>query len=425
MLIFNLKNKNIILNNKKILKNVNFSIEKKDFVLFSGDSGSGKTTLINYLTDNYPHLVGRVFQETDQQFTMESPFLELIFLLENIRFPTQKMGKKAKDILKEFHLLNQKDQPVNTLSGGEQQRLALAEASNLNSDLIILDEPFANVDSKNINFLLQKIISLQKKGKTFIIADHNPLLYENLVNKIFTFKNQQVKELNKSQFSNFFNSFRFNYHFLIRKSLPTQETNSINISKLQINFGKKEIFKNAEAKISKSDNLLLLGENGSGKTTLLKAIAGLQKYQGKIKKRGKLILAFQNASETFLKVTVKEEINLSNAKSFNHFLKEKDIEYWLKELNLNFLLSSSVYTLSGGEKKKLQILLIAIQSPDIILLDESFAGLDKNSILKIISLLKTIPSTKIFISHQLFGLDQIINNVYTIEDKQLIKLKRI
>nr|WP_243465327.1 hypothetical protein [Oenococcus oeni] len=62
--------------------------------MLSGVSGSGKTTFINKIVDEYQQTAARVFQNPDQQFTMETPLLELVFLLENLRFPSQKNWTK-------------------------------------------------------------------------------------------------------------------------------------------------------------------------------------------------------------------------------------------------------------------------------------------------------------------------------------------
>ncbi|WP_143803242.1 ABC transporter ATP-binding protein, partial [Oenococcus oeni] len=168
MAVIEFHNQDINVEKKIILKKVNLSIDAGEFILLSGVSGSGKTTFINKIVDEYQQTAARVFQNPDQQFTMETPLLELVFLLENLRFPSQKIGQKIDEILREFHLLDKKNQFVYTLSGGEQQRLALAEAANLKSDLVILDEPFASVDRKNIAFLLDKVKDLKKAGKTII-----------------------------------------------------------------------------------------------------------------------------------------------------------------------------------------------------------------------------------------------------------------
>lgn len=84
-----------------------------------------------------------------------------------------------------------------------------------------------------------------------------------------------------------------------------------------------------------------------------------------------------------------------------------------------------MYTLSGGERKKLQILLLGIQAPDIMLLDEPFTGLDKNSVLNLIDFLNSTRSTKIFTSHQLFALDKIINAAYLIHNHHLTQLEAL
>lgn len=425
MAIIELHNQDIEIEKTTILKNVNLKIEKGEFVLLSGVSGSGKTTFINYLVENYPHQAARVFQEADQQFTMETPFLELVFLFENLCLPEKEIEKKVKSTLKEFHLEDQSKQPVSTLSGGEQQRLALAEAASLNSDLIILDEPFASVDSDNIKFLLSKVKDLQNKGRTIIVADHDPLIYKDMAERIFLFQDYGVKDLAKNKFDDFFKSFDFKYDFKLERKDLNDHQNILESKKLSVAFGQKNILKNIDANLKKGQNLLLVGENGSGKSTFLKTIVGLQKYRGKIIKNGRVILAFQKASDTFLRITVQDEIDLSLKNRFSESFDRQKIDHWLRELHLDKRKDSSVYSLSGGEKKKLQILLIVIQAPQIILLDEAFAGLDQKSVLKMISLLKESSAAKIFVSHQLYALDGIIDSAYKIQNKGLLKLEKL
>ncbi len=311
MAVIEFHNQDINVEKKIILKKVNLSIDAGEFILLSGVSGSGKTTFINKIVDEYQQTAARVFQNPDQQFTMETPLLELVFLLENLRFPSQKIGQKIDEILREFHLLDKKNQFVYTLSGGEQQRLALAEAANLKSDLVILDEPFASVDRKNIAFLLDKVKDLKKAGKTIIVADHNPLIYQGLANRIFLFENQKVKILEKNNFDDFYQGFRYRNNFHLKQAHGNPR---IKIQNLSVGFSNRLLLDNLKTEILNQENVLISGENGSGKSTLLKSIAGLQKYEGKIKTYGRLSLAFQNSSDSFLKTTVDEEIQLSKKK---------------------------------------------------------------------------------------------------------------
>ncbi|WP_134992191.1 ABC transporter ATP-binding protein, partial [Oenococcus oeni] len=236
MAVIEFHNQDINVEKKIILKKVNLSIDAGEFILLSGVSGSGKTTFINKIVDEYQQTAARVFQNPDQQFTMETPLLELVFLLENLRFPSQKIGQKIDEILREFHLLDKKNQFVYTLSGGEQQRLALAEAANLKSDLVILDEPFASVDRKNIAFLLDKVKDLKKAGKTIIVADHNPLIYQGLANRIFLFENQKVKILEKNNFDDFYQGFRYRNNFHLKQAHGNPR---IKIQNLSVGFSNR------------------------------------------------------------------------------------------------------------------------------------------------------------------------------------------
>ncbi|MFT8470079.1 MAG: ABC transporter ATP-binding protein [Oenococcus sp.] len=422
MSIIDFKNQNIEIDGQTILQNINLSINAGDFILLSGASGSGKTTFINELVAKYDKTAARVFQSPDQQFTMETPFYELVFLLENLQYPPDQIENKINQILTEFHLENKKNQLVDTLSGGEQQRLALAEAVNLGTQLVILDEPFASIDRQSIRFLLAKVQELQRRGRTIVIADHNPLIYNGLAQRIFLFDKHTITSLPKTDFRQFYDSFKRQNHFHLKSDF---QSDRIKIDRLSISFPDQIIFDQASALIPDKSSVLIVGENGTGKSTLLKAISGLQEFNGKITSRGKISLAFQNPSDSFLKITVQEELSLSQHKSFHEAMAPAAIEDWLTRLSLKDRLDASVYTLSGGEKKKLQLLLLVIQSPDTILLDEPFAGLDQKSVLDLIALLKTSAATKIFISHQLFAMDQIIDHAYQVQDHKLIRLAEL
>jgi energy-coupling factor transport system ATP-binding protein len=411
MNIVEFNNSNILSHEQVILNNISLSIAERDFVIFSGISGSGKTTLINEIVKNYSGVVGRVFQDANQQFTMETPYMELVFLLENLQVPANEIDKKIDNILNEFHLIDLKNHKVNTeLSGGEQQRLALAEALLIDSKLIILDEPFASVDVINREFLLNKIGEISKT-KTIIIADHNPSIYEKLANRIIHFSDNKIDEIPKSKFVEFYNQFKLVAHF---KSTAVGDS----LIKAE-NFSVDNLFSVNSLKIPKLSKTLIIGENGTGKTSFFNTLLKLKNYQGTIKNKAiKTVPAFQHAEDSFLEITVGDEISFATKHQFSPI--DVDVDYWLRNLNLENKNDQSVYTLSGGEKKKLQILTIVIQNPDLLLLDEPFAGLDINSIKEVVSLLKTNPQqTQIIISHEFHNLEKYINNIIEIKDQKL------
>lgn len=195
-------NINKTINNKKILTNVNLSINEGEIVSVVGPSGAGKTTLINILStlskpditndcsiyiDNYDILnstnnnlskfrnekIGFIFQfhELLPEFTS----IENIILPNLIKgFTKIESYENAKNLLDKIGLKDKENLYPNQLSGGEKQRVAVARALINKPKIVFADEPTGNLDSKNANQLNNLFFELRKKfNNTFVIVTHN------------------------------------------------------------------------------------------------------------------------------------------------------------------------------------------------------------------------------------------------------------
>ena len=196
------KNINKTINDKKILTNVNISINEGEIISVVGPSGAGKTTLINILStlskpdktndcsiyiDNYDILnsnnnnlskfrnekIGFIFQfhELLPEFTS----IENIILPNLIKgFTKIESYENAKKLLDKIGLKDKANLYPNQLSGGEKQRVAVARALINNPKIVFADEPTGNLDSKNANELNKLFFELRKKfNNTFVIVTHN------------------------------------------------------------------------------------------------------------------------------------------------------------------------------------------------------------------------------------------------------------
>lgn len=187
------------------LKSVNFSIHKSDFVLIRGPSGSGKSTLLNIvgLLDNPSQgeilLNGKPvsFEDFDKLATLRSKTISFIFqsfnlnpvltLEENVMVPlmirtdlTQEEKKRrVSDWIKKTGLYEHRHHRPDELSGGQRQRVAIARAMVTEPELVIADEPTANLDSKTARSILEFMRQLnQEKKVTFLFSTHDPVLEE-------------------------------------------------------------------------------------------------------------------------------------------------------------------------------------------------------------------------------------------------------
>ncbi|PWH87126.1 ABC transporter ATP-binding protein [Brumimicrobium oceani] len=186
----------------KVLKGIDISVKEGELISIVGSSGAGKTTLLQILgtlerPDQGTYQVGEKFpfelsQKQLAQFRNESigfvfQFHQLLpefSALENAILPAlirgkqkQEAEKRAKELFSFLNLKNRDHHKPSALSGGEQQRVAVARALMNSPKVILADEPSGNLDTKNSEELHQLFFSLRENfGQTFIIVTHNTQL---------------------------------------------------------------------------------------------------------------------------------------------------------------------------------------------------------------------------------------------------------
>lgn len=182
------------------LSNVNLTIEEGDFIGIMGPSGAGKSTLLLIIATIESPSFGEVYIDSIPISQMLDSDLQLIRLnkigmvfqdyylisslsaLENVLLPLEISGKfnnpiaKAKELLKMVGIReNRFNDNVNKFSGGEKQRISIARALANDPDIIIADEPTANLDTKNSKIIMDIFTNINKQlKKTIIIATHDP-----------------------------------------------------------------------------------------------------------------------------------------------------------------------------------------------------------------------------------------------------------
>lgn len=423
--IIQIKNVTFSYQQKPIWKNLSLTIAPNSCSVLCGASGSGKSTLLKLLAGLYPKYQGQIstgkvivnmtrammFQDPSQQFAMATPREEIIFSLENLKLSRACYQQRLKRAVQFTEAENILDRKFTTLSGGEKQRAALAVLLAMDSQLLLLDEPFASVDPAARAFLIAKLIQLKKMGKTIIISDHLLTGYQDLADHLLESRDGKIISRDITILKKQNNE--TSYHF----ALPDKQGAAFTFSNYSISRQNHILIKQKHLIIPRHQTTLLTGANGSGKSSLLKSLSKLLPYQGSIKFQGQEIaklntrrylrqvgLVFQDANDQFLTITAEDEIALSLKHSD---WDENQTRKWLKRLNLAASLKQPVYTLSGGQKKKLQLLLMLMAGQETLLIDEPLSGLDQDSVAAVVQLLKRQQKTLIIISHQLEGLAQL------------------
>ncbi len=201
----------------KAVDGVSFSIERGELVLLMGPSGSGKTTLLTLisgllkptsgsvridgieLTKKSQKELARIRLEKIGFIFQHFNLLSALTALENVMIPLIIRGvgerdarNRAEKILTDFGLKDRMHHKPEDLSGGEQQRVAIARAVISDPDLIIADEPTANLDSKKGREVMELIRSMVDKGKSAIIASHDPRV-EDFADRILRMEDGKLK----------------------------------------------------------------------------------------------------------------------------------------------------------------------------------------------------------------------------------------
>ncbi len=217
--IISFKNTSIAREGIIVLSQVNFTVEKGEFVYLIGKVGSGKSSIIKTLNAEIPlydgevyvngfaikdiaskkipslrKSMGVVFQDF-QLLTDRSIYDNLLFVLKATGWTNKKeITARINEVLQEVALLDKAKKMPHQLSGGEQQRVVIARALLNHPNLILADEPTGNLDPETSNNIMNLLKSLSEKGKTIVMATHNYNLLERFPARILLCERGRVIE---------------------------------------------------------------------------------------------------------------------------------------------------------------------------------------------------------------------------------------
>ena len=188
------------------LADVNLSVRDDDFVVIAGANGSGKTTLLRHLNGLLSpesgtvtvcgvsvkkdplavrKLVGMVFQDADSQIIGDTVYDDVCFGPENLRLTRDEVEIRARKALADVNLTGSEEKSPHNLSGGEKRRLAIAGVLAMSPRVLLLDEPFSNLDYPATRTVLEQIRQLHEAGHTIIVTTHD-------LEKVISYANRLV-----------------------------------------------------------------------------------------------------------------------------------------------------------------------------------------------------------------------------------------
>ena len=170
-----------------VLQGISFSVLSGDCIVISGPNGSGKTVLMTLIagleapssgaivrtgSSGSDVRVGLVFQEADAQILGDTVEEDVLFGVRNSKLSKDTVACRLETVLKQMGLYEKRHAPARSLSGGEKRRLAVAGILMMEADVIIFDEPFANLDFAGVTQVTAMIAQLKQNWKTVIVLTH-------------------------------------------------------------------------------------------------------------------------------------------------------------------------------------------------------------------------------------------------------------
>ncbi len=435
-----------------VLDGVDLALDRRTFTLIGGASGSGKSTLCRTFNGLIPHFyggrlqgkvtiggrpvadqsvarlfdrVGMVFQNPEAQLFCSTVARELAYGLESLGLPRSDVRRRVTQTAEDLNIEALLDRAPHTLSGGEKHLVTLAAILALAPAVLVLDEPYANLDARHVARIRSILKSVHTGGKGIVICEHRlaPTLPD--VDHMVVLQDGRVAAAGKrgDVLTHDLEAWGLETplplkigkrlklqplplavealppglewpgensgpHHGVAPASAARRPPILEVDGLTAIRGERTVLENVGFEAGAGECLAVVGANGAGKTTLLRQIMGLERPSaGSVHIHGRRIqgqsvariaahvgLAFQNPDNQFFRLTVREEIETGP-----RALKRYDRD-WIRELVERFRLSAYLdrapYRLSGGEKKRVAFASALASRPDILALDEPTAGQD-------------------------------------------------
>ena len=428
------------------LEDISFSINRATTTLITGISGSGKTTLMRCISGISPHLipthtkgslevlgrsidsfemyeiariVGCVFQNPRSQFFTDNVTAEIVFAQENFGETKVAIQNTLDHVSKQFGIEDLLYRDIYTLSQGERQLLAISCSATLDQQILLFDEPSANLDYPNAMRLGTIIKKLNDSGITCIVSDHRFFYLDGVVDKVMSLEDghltsydSQTKFLESKYQYRRFNLFEGRY-----PQIKNRHISNIAVASLYGVYY-KDILKDINLNINVGDICCLIGVNGAGKTTIANILTGyLKPDRGVVNTDGMPFYVAQDPDYQLFGSTVEEEFKLTK-----HPVADDVIDEVLTSLNLIDLKQRIPFSLSGGEKQRLQIALAKTCNKKLIVFDEPTSGLDSKIMELVATSIKELSKTAgiLVITHDYEFIQKVANRICYLSNKTII-----
>ena len=443
------------------LRQVNLTIRPGDRIALVGQNGSGKSTLAHHLNGlleaqagtviykgqplRGEHLrrarleVGLLFQDPDDQLFCNTLLEDVAFGPGNQGLSAEQCAQRARDALAQVGLADLAYKPSHHLSYGQKKRGALATLLAMRPQVLILDEPTANLDPAQDNILRELLRAYEG---TLICITHDLLFAYDLCQRAVVLDQGRVhhdytlRELVSHAESLREHGLDFSFRLdgiddilaaeaTRREPLLPETDDPAVLSKPEASplvavkdysFSYPDgtqALRKIHFKINRGESVAIVGENGAGKTTLLHCLLGILEGRGEhlfegipINRRRRrnlwrrIGIIFQDPADQLFCPTCAEEVAFGPRQmGVKKEALAQRVYQALTQVHLQGYEDRIPQHLSGGERKRLAIATVLAMQPDILILDEPTAGLDPQGEELLLNILQGLPQTRILVSH--------------------------
>ena len=473
---------------KNALDGVSLSIGAGEYVCLCGLSGSGKTTLMRHLKPALtPHgarsgsvtldgrrldaldlreqssRIGYVMQNPDSQLVTDKVWHELAFGLESLGCDQRTTRLRVAETAAYFDLEDYFEREVSSLSGGQKQLVNLAAVMAMRPEVLLLDEPTAQLDPIAAADFLNTIAKINRElGTTVILSEHRLEDALPAADRVVVLEDgrvaadappREIGALLAARDSKMLPSLPAPVRIYLqsgsRQGCPLTvregrgwlsrelegvcvrsagedeplyeepDESALALDELWLRYEKQapDVLRGTSLKVARGTLHAVVGGNGSGKSTMLKAICGLARpYRGRVFIEGRRLEKYRDAElfegciamlpqdpqSLFVKKTVRGELEEMTDGRLPQAEREAQIAEAAQLCRIGDILDSHPYDLSGGEQQRAALAKVLLTRPAILLLDEPTKGIDSFFKQKFASILKKLTArgvTVVMVSH--------------------------